>query len=419
MSKYNRREFLKIMGCYSAAMVGSSVFLPQWFTRSAEAQAAPRIRNVLHLYLSGGFDGMFLVGPYGDDFKAVRKDLYFDPGNATASLFTNSGGRDLYMHSALNTFFRDAWNRNELLIVAGAGVPVGASGSHEDATKMIAAGVYDGRSDANIPFEQRLASLNASQFPNNLAYIDLSGGNTLSKPTGIYKCLSGSLSTFGFNANLATAENKFRLGSFFSANRNDGLSTMQLAAKENWSVVESSVSQVTEAVNSTTINPVFPNTGIGRQLREAFIAFTRLGTRAAGAVAGGYDTHANELVDLPANFGQVAAALNAFYLNMVRVGAWNDCAVVINSEFGRNIKMNATKGCDHGVGNTHFITGGAIKGGMLGAEIFTTDNINSRRNAWPVVNPVAAYYKAIGQGMGLDVSRAFPDFSGAALDLLK
>lgn len=420
MRDYNRREFLKVMGCTVAAAAGAQLFTPRFLTSLAAAQSIPgNVQNVLHIYLSGGIDGMFLIGPLGDDFKRVRKDLYPDLSSGGATQFTSVAGRDLYMHKSLNTFFQGAWNRGELAVLCGAGLPLHPSQSHEDATRLMAAGANDGNSHEVIPFEQRIAGLNTSAFNGSLAYIDLSGGNTLSQPTGVYKCLSGSLGTFGFNGNIANSENRFRIGSFFASNRADGLSSPQLGALANWKVVEDSVAQVTAAVNSATVSPAFPNTNIGRQLREAFIAFTKLGTKAAGAVQGGYDTHANELVDLPARIGELAAALDIFYQNMARVGAWGNTAVVINSEFGRNVAMNNGKGCDHGIGNTHFVTGGAVRGQVLGAEIFTTENINSRRNAWPVTVPIAAYYKAIGAGMGLDVSQAFADYTGAPLAILR
>lgn len=419
MKTYNRRQFLKTLGCTAAAAAGAQLFTPRFLNSMAQAQSMATIDYVLHIYLSGGVDSMFLVGPLGDDFQRVRGGLYPVVANGDATLFTSSAGRDLYMHKSFNTFFKNAWNRNELAVICGAGLPLHPTGSHEDGTRLIAAGANDGNSHVVIPFEQRIAGLNPGSFPGALSYIDLSGGNTLSNPTGAYKCLSGSLNTFGFNSNLATAENRSRVGTFFASNRVEGLSDQQVATLANWKVVEDSVNQVTQAVASATISPAFPNTSIGRQLKEAFIAFTKLGTRACGAVQGGFDTHANEAVDLNNRANELAAALEAFYQNMLRVGAWARTAVVMNSEFGRNIVVNNGGGLDHGIGNIHFVAGGAIAGQVLGAEIFTTANINSKRNAWPVVNPIASYYKALGMGMGLDVSQAFPDYTGAPLSILR
>src|SRR5262245_14986913 len=144
MKNYSRREFLKVVGGGVTTAAAGSFFLPRLFTSVAQAQSAPQIKYVLHVYLSGGVDGMFLVGPYGDDFKSVRRDLYPDPGSPNATLLTNAAGRDLYMHQSMNTFFRSAWNRNELLVIAGAGVGLRPSGSHEVATRLIAAGANDG-----------------------------------------------------------------------------------------------------------------------------------------------------------------------------------------------------------------------------------------------------------------------------------
>jgi uncharacterized protein (DUF1501 family) len=37
------------------------------------------------------------------------------------------------------------------------------------------------------------------------------------------------------------------------------------------------------------------------------------------------------------------------------------------SEFGRRAKQNASAGTDHGTAAPHFVTGGAVKGGLYGA----------------------------------------------------
>ena len=48
------------------------------------------------------------------------------------------------------------------------------------------------------------------------------------------------------------------------------------------------------------------------------------------------------------------------------------------SEFGRRPAENGSSGTDHGTANTHFVTGGLVKGGLYGAapELSRLDNGN-------------------------------------------
>ena len=41
---------------------------------------------------------------------------------------------------------------------------------------------------------------------------------------------------------------------------------------------------------------------------------------------------------------------------------WNDCVVVVISEFGRRVFENGSNGTDHGHGNAFLVMGGRVKG---------------------------------------------------------
>jgi uncharacterized protein (DUF1501 family) len=46
--------------------------------------------------------------------------------------------------------------------------------------------------------------------------------------------------------------------------------------------------------------------------------------------------------------------------------AWGRTVVLVMTEFGRTVRMNGTKGTDHGTGTIAFIAGGAVAGGRIG-----------------------------------------------------
>ena len=45
--------------------------------------------------------------------------------------------------------------------------------------------------------------------------------------------------------------------------------------------------------------------------------------------------------------------------------AWSRTAIVLATEFGRNVRINGGKGTDHGVGTVALLAGGAVQGGKV------------------------------------------------------
>lgn len=113
----------------------------------------------------------------------------------------------------------------------------------------------------------------------------------------------------------------------------------------------------------------FPKSALGRQLRLA------AGLIAAGTEASvykvqhsGYDTHAQQAARHAALLGELAAALSAFRAAMIEAGAWRRVLVMTYAEFGRRVAENASGGSDHGTAAPHFLLGGRVKGGLIGAQ---------------------------------------------------
>lgn len=93
--------------------------------------------------------------------------------------------------------------------------------------------------------------------------------------------------------------------------------------------------------------------------------------RAAVLELGGWDTHVNQANPngaLAANLGVLDAGLSALRTGLRATGLWNQCWVVVASEFGREVAMNGTQGSDHGSGGAAFVLGGALGGGRVIAD---------------------------------------------------
>jgi len=95
------------------------------------------------------------------------------------------------------------------------------------------------------------------------------------------------------------------------------------------------------------------------------------GPQAAVLEIGGWDTHANQTNPngpLAAGLRQLDLGLAALRAGLAADGAWQRTAVVVVSEFGREVAVNGTLGTDHGTGGVAFVLGGAVQGGRVVAD---------------------------------------------------
>ncbi|MEO1118062.1 MAG: DUF1501 domain-containing protein [Pseudomonadota bacterium] len=93
------------------------------------------------------------------------------------------------------------------------------------------------------------------------------------------------------------------------------------------------------------------------------------GPRIAVVDSGGWDTHANQGAatgGLANRFRGLDAGLAEFHKGMG--GAWGDTAVLIMTEFGRTVRVNGTRGTDHGTAGAAVLVGGSVRGGRVIAD---------------------------------------------------
>lgn len=113
----------------------------------------------------------------------------------------------------------------------------------------------------------------------------------------------------------------------------------------------------------------FPGSFLGSQLRAVAetisIRSTLLVNRQVFFVGiGGFDTHDNQVQDLPGLHTQIDQAVTAFYSAMQELGTTDEVTLFTASDFGRTLAINGD-GTDHGWGNNHFVVGGAVNGNQI------------------------------------------------------
>jgi uncharacterized protein (DUF1501 family) len=196
----------------------------------------------------------------------------------------------------------------------------------------------------------------------------------------------------------------------------------------------------------TAGNPtVFPNTGIGNQLRQVAklikikdAAGINMKRQIFFCSLGGFDTHTNETGTDPTNPGnqgtqsgaqgqllaQLSQAMRAFYDEMVAQGMSNNVTTFTISDFGRTLQPSGTGagsvGTDHAWGSHAFIMGGAVLGGALYGSLrpdgtgrpygYPTlqlggpDDTNSNRGQWIPTTSIDQYAATLATWYGLAVS---------------
>jgi uncharacterized protein (DUF1501 family) len=90
------------------------------------------------------------------------------------------------------------------------------------------------------------------------------------------------------------------------------------------------------------------------------------GPRIAALEIGGWDTHAAQANRLGGVLRQLDAGLAALKSGLG--AAWQRTAVLTMTEFGRTVRVNGTRGTDHGTASVAFVLGGAVAGGRVLAD---------------------------------------------------
>ncbi|MGQ3012820.1 MAG: DUF1501 domain-containing protein [Flavobacteriales bacterium] len=95
---------------------------------------------------------------------------------------------------------------------------------------------------------------------------------------------------------------------------------------------------------------------------------------------GGFDTHANQVLENDTTMGSHAAllyhissAVQAFHNDLQQLGLGDRVVTATISEFGRRIASNASYGTDHGDAAPLFVFGNCVKGGVFGTNPSATD----------------------------------------------
>lgn len=358
-NELSRRQFIGA----AAAGTAASMF-PAWLPKIVLGKTYVSNRDVIvSVFLRGGADGLAMVAPYADPaYYTSRPTIAIPRPDSTDA----NKGIDLdgfFAFAAGMSGLVPAYAAQDLLVVHATGLQTNNTRSHFDAQRYMEVGKpadpnlitgWLGRHLASVPPLKDGSLLRGIGLSNGLQKTLVGGPQTLPIADPANFSIGGSATTQP--QRLAFMQSEYGVGE-------EPLRSAALDAVNTVNLIKS--------VNFTGYKPAnnvtYPTSSFGRALRSlAVLIKADVGLEAAQVDIGGWDTHSAQ----GANTGSMrnlmndfSGSLGAFYADVIATGY--TVTVVAISEFGRNVRENASGGNDHGRGTVMYAMGKGITGGRV------------------------------------------------------
>ena len=336
----NRRHLLQSIGAVIVSAAAPRLTLAR----------APTDNKLVLVVLRGAVDGLALAAPYGDgNYHSLRGELALASPGAADGLLKLDGLFGLHP-SLQNTYA--SFSAGEASIVHAVASPY-RERSHFDGQDLLETGankVGDARDGwlnrALAPLGGGIAGTPAIALAQNAPLV-LRGDNPVTSwvPSQLPDA---------DEATLRRLQDLYADDEFFASRLRQALRSQEIGDKAG--------SRRGARGNDA------------KQFADLMTAAARFlseddGPAIAVTELGGWDTHANQ----GAQTGTLArrfTALDNGLGNLQRgLGRhWSSTVVVVVTEFGRTVRVNGTRGTDHGTGTAAIVMGGAVNGGKVIAD---------------------------------------------------
>lgn len=350
----NRRNFLK-----QSSLVSLAPIVPNFVSQTAFAAKAEKDQRILVVIeLEGGNDGLNTVIPFADDhYGKYRKSLRIE----TKDIIKLSDS--IGLHPAMKAA-GELFDSERLAVIPGVGYP-NPSRSHF-------------RSQAIW----HSARLNAEDH-NGHGWLGRSCDQTREPgrriPDAVFVgdgTIPAAIIGRRTNSIALNDEKELELASGLN------LPTAQDDGDDLSAFVQNTVSASYDAAkrfsesndNTSSGDEGYPNYGLAKKLR-LLSRLIRLdgGTRIFYVSLSGFDTHSSQRFSHERLLRQYSQSLKAFLDDMKKHKLSDRITVLTFSEFGRQLRENASAGTDHGTCGPVFVVGDAIKPGILSKYPSLTD----------------------------------------------
>lgn len=305
-----------------------------WATLSLAAAASTSERRLVVLILRGGMDGLSAAPVPGDpDFTEARGVL----GRFASPALPLVGPYAL--HPQLGRMHA-MYGRDELLVLHATGLPY-RERSHFDAQQLLESGGLR-------PYERADGWLGRA--------LALNGGGAIGMSTAIPLVLRGTGSVDTWAPSFLpdpSSDLLARLDRLYAGDAGLGAALARARSLH---------------ADPGTGDMAAPGSGGAEALSAKAAEFMSRpgGPGAAVLELGGWDTHAYQHLPngaLASSLGRLDAMLGALQAGLGE--RWASTAVLVVTEFGRQVAINGTNGTDHGSGGVAFLAGGAVRGGRV------------------------------------------------------
>ena len=379
----NRRDMLKSLGL--TAIAGGATGLT---FAAAETDA----RFVL-IVLRGAVDGLALAAPYGDgNYKKVRGELAIPKPGSSDGLLLLDG---MFGLNPSLTNVHQSFAAGDANIFHAIASPY-RERSHFDGQDMLengatrVGGLRSGwLNRALTPLDSRIGNETAIAMAQNTPLV-LRGENSVTSwaPSDLPDA---------DDSTLARLQRLYADDEFFSTRLQQALRSQEIAGEQSEMGTSSrrgnEAQQFGDLMKSTARFLTTPD-----------------GPSIAVVELGGWDTHANQGSTNGALANRLAALDTG--IGNLRDGlgdSWRQTVVAVVTEFGRTVRVNGTRGTDHGTGTAALLIGGAVNGGNVIADWpgLGKSDLYADRDLLPTAD-IRSLFKAV-LADHLEISPAFID----------
>lgn len=449
-----RRDFLRHSACALGSMALASSIENFGIVHALTPQAATDYRALVCVFMNGGNDGnnMLVSLDQYSLYSTARNTAQLAIPQASLLPISPVSGGSYGFHPNMPEI-QTLFNQGALAVLCNNGPLVepltratyqNGTGkkplqlfSHSDQVGLFQTSIANTVSQTGWGgrLADKTSALNGgATFPNNVSIagvnLFLTGLDTRQLAVADSNTSLANVLILSNAPGATTAEINSRLASFNELRTFDNDFKLIKAASD----VRSSSIQTDNALSSVspTLTTTFPNTSIGRQLKQVALLIKASTDPIAGinmkrqiffTQIGGFDTHSAQLNGQGGLLTQISQAISAFFAATVELGMQNKITLFTMSDFGRTLQPAgsgaAVVGSDHAWGNHHLIVGGAVKGHTfygtypdltLGGPD-DTDGGSSPRGRWIPTTSVEQYAATLATWYGLssaDLSTVFP-----------
>ncbi len=327
-----------------ATLAGAT--LASWARLAVAAAPAASSKRFVFIILRGGMDGLTAVPAIGDpSFTEARGPL---------GVFTPFGAEPLKLDStfALHPLLPQLhamYGRNELAVLHAVGLPY-KERSHFDAQQVLESGGLR-------PYDLATGWLGR-------ALQTTSGGalRAVALETAVPLVLRGPQAVDTWAPSALPEPSADLVARLELMYRGDPALAQALARARGLREEPGMASNMSGARGGR---------GAAVALAKKAAEFLQRGAQVAVMELGGWDSHTNQPAAngaLANNLRTLDATLAALREGLLPGDAWAQTAVLVATEFGREVAVNGNLGTDHGTGGAAFVLGGAVRGGRMLAD---------------------------------------------------